>query len=101
MLGPGVAPRRVKTWRAVEVNESTIGIISPSRNEVRPFEMAALTLASVTVEVTEHGSVGEPNAAVPASNNTMDAAIRRMRRIVRPVRKSQSIVEPACPGRRG
>src|SRR5262249_53460518 len=58
-------------FSAVEVNVSSSEMISPSRKEDRPSGSPMATLASVTVEMSEHGSGVEPKAAVPTSISAM------------------------------
>jgi hypothetical protein len=55
---------------AVEVNESSRRMTSPSRNEVRRSESPILTSASETVEVREQGSEGRPKALRPRTTKS-------------------------------
>src|ERR1700751_4065365 len=71
---------------------------SPSRKELRPPGMAIVTLASVTVAASEHGSGGAARTAVPTSSIAM-VAIRRIATHCSPLwqRVSLCVVAPGLP----
>src|SRR2546429_4700595 len=69
-----------------------------SRKSVWPSGMAIVTLASVTVEASEHGSGGAAKTAVPASGIAMTAT-RRITTHCSPLRSEERRVGKECRSR--